>query len=142
MRLEAERLWTAWKTAPEEPTSAAEEENEKAIEALEDERDAKIAAIREEYAEKLRAQWDTYNATKAATPRDKAHAEWMAYEHFGEPLLAYDDEGDERFERCALSGLIMDEEDEVLVDNETGETILKKALGVPLSEAGFFQTAA
>lgn len=142
MRLEAERLWTAWKDAPEEATSAAQEENEKAVEALEDERDARIAAIREEYDAKLHAQWEAYNSTKAATLHDKAHAEWMAYEHFGEPLTDYDDDGEETLQRCALSGLIMDGEDEVLVDNETGETILKKALGVPLSEAGFFQTAA
>jgi len=60
---------------------------------------------------------------------NKAEAAWVAVPNYDDPVIA------EHFStpiRCALTGFLIHEDDQVLKDENTGEYVLKSALGAPI----------
>ena len=73
--------------------------------------------------------------------REKRDAAWKAWNDLECPDVARDfDTGDTSY--CALTELVIFDEDAILFDHNTGEQILKAALGVPLDDEMSFSTAA
>lgn len=98
----AEDTWAALKTACNAAGIDVDDE------VIEENGDAAIIALNDAY--------------------DAAHAAWEDCEEFG-PVET--DELD-NLVRCVLTGFLIHEDDGVLVDQSTGERILKTALGLPL----------
>lgn len=69
-------------------------------------------------------------ARKAAY--DAAHAAWLRVEDYADPIAQHEDADD--VVRCALTGFLIHDGDVTMKDEETGEHILKAALGLPLCD--------
>lgn len=54
-----------------------------------------------------------------------------AYEEFGVDIYGYDDDEGEGATRCMLTQQIVLSDDEFLEDAETGEVVLRSAIGLP-----------
>jgi len=113
-----------------------------AADALSDARDAKddsigvrIGEINARAAEERRAIYDERDAApeiaRLKEAEAAAEAAWLDFDTPGDVAL---DEDCENPLRCALTGMLIHEKDHVMKDEQTGEVILKVALGVPLHE--------
>lgn len=136
-RQEAERLFLAAQdaeTAAEDAESAGSDEIAQRYDGLfRDARDAfekRRQELVEERDKELIALAPT-NVSDLRAAADAAQKAWADYPGVG-LLTSEDDDGCDVVVRCAVSGLLIFEDDPVLEDEETGEIVLKACLGVPL----------
>jgi hypothetical protein len=130
-RREAARLWGAVRDL--------ETERDNADTSAKDAVDAKYAPLYQEAREVCRkrlAELDALKAAESPTPEidariDAAERAWQDFP-CSDLMTDEDDDGVQVLVLCALTGLPMFEDDAVLKDEDTGEVILKAALGVPL----------
>lgn len=119
-RRQAEKAWQAHYISDTKFTAASSARGLPAIEPDQD-RDALIASFQ--------AAIDADpELTALATAADDAAAEWERFAEYGEPLEGEDGE----IIRCSLTGFLVHEHDNYLIDVRTHEAILKTALGLPL----------
>lgn len=118
-----------------EAESQSEIELNNKLEALRDEKNIKLVAIEREYAVKANEISDQHFAMNGSDPKVLAQAQWDALPVEPDVRWEYDDTGPMT---CALTGLVLESGDDVLEDPNTGEVILKRALGMPLLEGGEF----
>lgn len=100
-------------------------------------------ALRQQVAEMEKALSAEIDATPGVKEKHAAaiaaEQAWRDFPGIKEELKTdVDDDGRETPQYCAITGLVVSDDDHVLEDTNTGEIILKKALGIPLLEDGSF----
>lgn len=120
--------------------NAAKEAVEEQFEIKREEANKKIAEIRCA----LNVEIDQHpDVAPAAAALEAAEQAWQYFPGIDSELMSdIDDDGMPHPRRCAISGVVIAENDAILEDPNTGEIVLKKALGIPLLDDGTFDPAA
>lgn len=138
-RINVERLWENYNDA-----FLADEEAIKDGDPIEDEVHRKC----DELMKNCYQAMDALKAEHKARSANDKRPTLVAYEQAKKALLEgfegwhsdlqtrIDDDGREVLVHCALTGLVIGDDDAVLVDENTGEIVLKAALGLPLTKSG------
>lgn len=121
-RFEAERLWRVGQDAWIKFVEACDENEVDCWDHEDVAGHAELAALKSQY--------------------DEANKPWLDFSGYDEPLYPEESDGLDEPHRCALTGLLIHDGDWVLEDENTGERVLKCALGVAINEAGEFDLPA
>ena len=138
-RQEGERLWTAHNDAFWAHRDAVDQQDDAVAD--------KKHALRQQVAEMESALAAEINAMPGVAEKhaaaEAAEQAWRDFPGIKEELETdIDGDGRESPVYCAITGLVISEDDHVFEDPNTGEIVLKKALGIPLLEDGTFALGA
>lgn len=134
-RNEGLKLWQAHNDAYL-AHDAAKDAVESQFEAKREAAEQQIAAIRKALYSAIDEHPDVAPSAAALEAAERA---WQDYPGIDSDLMSdIDDDGMPHPRLCAISGVVVAENDAILEDPNTGEIVLKRALGIRLLDDGTF----